>query len=233
MRLISDVMQSILPPGMRAPTRPARDSWALLALGAVLLPLAGCKASPGTSQSPAADLDDIVAIESELAVNAERLEAQGVQVASAREFNAKQADGGGMTSTPAGDADDVDTPESPRPAPPAEPEPESDPPPAAPVVAPDSVVEEAEEDYAPASAPERESSVRLSRSSRKAEKKKSRRKRTRCERICDLAEATCTLADRICGLADEHVDDVRYEDACGRAESQCEAASEACSACED
>lgn len=232
MRLISDVMQSILPPGMRAPTRPARDSWALLALGAVLLPLGGCKASPGTSQSPAADLDDIVEIESELAVNAERLEAQGVRIARAPELNAKKADGGGMTSAPTGEADDADAAPAPRPAPPSEPEPESDP---APAVAPpsDSAVEEADEDYAPASAPERDSSVRLSRSSRKAEKKKSRRKRTRCERICDLAEATCTLSDRICGLADEHVDDVRYEDACDRAESQCEAASEACSACED
>lgn len=221
MRLISDVMQSILAPGMRAPTRPARDSWTLLALGAVLLPLGGCKPSSATSQSPAADLDDIVAIESELAVNAERLEAQGVRLARVTEAKAEQAVGGGKISNAAGEADAAGAP--PPPASPTEPEPE-------PVVAAES---ESDEDFAPASAPAHDSSVGISRSSRKAETNRSRRKPTRCERVCDLAEATCTLADRICELADEHVDDVRYEDACDRAQSQCEAASDACSACED
>lgn len=57
--------------------------------------------------------------------------------------------------------------------------------------------------------------------------------RTRCERICELADSTCDLADKICALAEEHVDDVRYEDACDRAEAQCEAASDACTSCDD
>ncbi len=225
MRLISDVMQSILPPGMRAPTRPARDSRRLLGLGAILLSLGGCKAAGTTSaEAPAAQLDDIVAIESELAMNAERLEAQGVRVARAPKVQADVA-GGAARAVADGDDDETVTP-GPAPAsPPAEPEPEPEPAPA-PIV-------EAEEDAMDRNAPERDAPRGLSLSKRKAEKRKKRDKKTRCERICDLAEATCTLADRICGLADEHVDDVRYEDACGRAESQCEAASDACSACED
>ncbi len=209
-------MQPILRPGMRAPTRPARDSSRLLVLGAILLSLGGCKAAPGTrAESPATELDDIVAIESELAVNAERLQAQGVRLASATAAAADKSDGGAAQIS--GDLDDespAPTPSSP--PPPAEPEPERAP------------TMEAGEDAAGLD------SVRLSRSERTSQRRRRRRgKKTRCERICDLAEATCTLADRICGLADEHVDDVRYEEACGRATLQCEAASEACSACED
>jgi len=220
MRLISDVMQPILPPGMRAPTRPARDSRRLLALGAVLLSLGGCKAASGTTdaESPATELNDIVAIESELALNAERLEAQGVRLAYATEAPADKAGGAARSSA---DGDDGTGAPGPLPAaPPAESAPEPEP------------AVEAEEE-ATADAAELDSRRGVSLSKRKAEKRKNRNKRTRCERICDLAEATCTLADRICGLADEHVDDVRYEDACDRAGSQCEAASEACSACED
>lgn len=227
MRLISDAMQPILPPGMRAPNRPARDSSKLLALGAILLSLGGCKAAPGTrAESPAANLDDIVAIESELAVNAERLEAQGVRVARATEAASDKAGGAAQVS---GDFDDDEstaaTPVTP--PPPADPAPAPEPEPEPTVAA------EAEEDSPASDAPEPDSVRLSSRSERKSERRRRRGKKTRCERICDLAEATCTLADRICGLADEHVDDVRYEEACGRATVQCEAASEACSACED
>ena len=55
----------------------------------------------------------------------------------------------------------------------------------------------------------------------------------RCQRICDLAEATCDLADKICELAQSHPDEVRYDEACSRAEHQCRVAAEACTACAD
>ncbi|MBV1861771.1 MAG: hypothetical protein KUG77_25350 [Nannocystaceae bacterium] len=219
MRLISDVMQPILPSGMRAPTRPAHGSWRSLALGAVLVSLGGCKASSSAAaKSPAADLDDITAIESELAVNAERLEAQGVRLTRVTKGQADKA--GAVAQDPTDDDEtDTDAPEALPPTPASEP-------------APDPVVE-AEEAAMSSDTPELNSAPRGSRSKSKAAERRSRDKKTRCERICDLAEATCTLADRICELADEHVDDVRYEDACDRAGTQCEAASDACSACED
>lgn len=223
MRLISDTMQSILRPGMRAPTRPARDPSRFLALGAVVVSLAGCKAGSATAESPAADLEDIVEIESALAVNAERLEAQGVRLARVTEPRLDTADG----AAPARSFDNDETEgNAPGPAPvtpAAEPEPAFEPQPAPPPV----------EDAVSADAPARDVARGVSLSNRRSEKRKKRGKKTRCERVCDLAAATCTLADRICGLADEHIDDVRYEDACERAESQCEAASDACSACEE
>ncbi len=184
-----------------------------------MLSVGGCKAASGTAaaESPAAQLDDIVAIESELAVNAERLEAQGVRLARVTESRADKADG---PQAPDDDEASDDT-SAPAPAtPPAEPAPEPEP----------AMADEEEATVAGAS--EREFAAETTRSRRRATKRKQRGKKTRCERVCDLAEATCTLADRICGLADEHVDDVRYEDACDRAGAQCEAASEACSACE-
>jgi len=57
--------------------------------------------------------------------------------------------------------------------------------------------------------------------------------RSRCERICDLAQATCELSERVCALAAQHADDPRYRDACARADDQCQASSGACAACRD
>lgn len=221
MRLISGVMQSILPPGMRATTslRPSCTPWVL---GLLLLAFTGCKAD-GT-KAPEAQLDNIAAIESELAANQARLESQGVVLtppATPVEDQVVTDDEGGDATSP-----------EPAVSPPPEPEPEPAPAPD-PTDAPTLASEEADDE-----APELESArSRDYRSSRK-ERKKSRRsanrdERTRCERICDLSDNTCDLADKICALADEHVDDVRYEDACDRAEAQCEAATDACTNCED
>lgn len=55
----------------------------------------------------------------------------------------------------------------------------------------------------------------------------------RCERVCDLTDAICDLSERVCDLTSEHPDDVRYEDACLRARTQCGVADEACDGCGD
>lgn len=64
-----------------------------------------------------------------------------------------------------------------------------------------------------------------------ARTKRAERARPRCERICDLAETTCDLRLRICDLAQVHEGDLRYENACERATTQCEAARSACTRC--
>ena len=221
MRLISSVMQSILPPGMRA-TTPLRPSCTPWAIGLLLVAFTGCKAD-GT-KAPNAQLDNIAAIESELAANQARLESQGVvltQPVAPTEDQVVETEEGGDATVP-----------EPAVSPPPEPEPEP-----APMPTDATSVADESDDDAPALESVRRESERDYRASRK-ERKRSRRsadrdERTRCERICDLADNTCDLADKICALADEHVDDVRYEDACDRAEAQCEAASDACTNCED
>lgn len=216
MRLISAVMQSILPLSMRSQNRPAPCSWTTpIAWSVVLVAASACK--PDASRAPRADLDNIAAIESELAANAARLQAQGVPVTSVAQEGADAA----VPADPvaAGGA----APDSP------EPEPEPAEPPPAP-----SIAEADEESMAEAPARDRRDgrNRRLEASEKRAKKSKDK-ERTRCERICDLADSTCDLAGRICALAEEHVDDVRYEEACDNAEAQCEAASEACETCED
>jgi hypothetical protein len=64
-----------------------------------------------------------------------------------------------------------------------------------------------------------------------ARTKRAERARPRCERICDLAGSTCDLRLRICDLAQVHEGDLRYENACERATTQCEAARAACTRC--
>lgn len=64
----------------------------------------------------------------------------------------------------------------------------------------------------------------------KAKKKTSNA--SRCARISDLQEAICDVAGRICGLAESHDGEAEYADACGRAESRCEVATEAHQTCE-
>jgi hypothetical protein len=64
-----------------------------------------------------------------------------------------------------------------------------------------------------------------------AKRERKKNQAEHCQRICDLAEATCGLADRICELGQRHPDEVRYEEACRRAEHHCRVAAEACTAC--
>lgn len=54
---------------------------------------------------------------------------------------------------------------------------------------------------------------------------------TRCERICNIADATCGLEAKICELADAHAGEPRYGRVCDRARHDCELASESCNAC--
>lgn len=54
---------------------------------------------------------------------------------------------------------------------------------------------------------------------------------SRCERVCDLAEAICGLESKICDMADRHPTERRYAETCARAESDCDRASAACTDC--
>ncbi|MEM6292632.1 MAG: hypothetical protein AAGA54_15275 [Myxococcota bacterium] len=212
------------PISLPTPAWPLRP---VLAIAGLACALTGCK-SDAKSAPPMAPLDDLAAIESELDVNASRLESQGIRVAQAT-APAVEPRPPELKLDDDGDGDDAE----------------------------DAVAEESGRDYAgavapvpPPSAPADETTISSAESerieadeaaprSRQREKKRSSRRRerrsatSRCDRICDLAESTCELSDRICALANEHVDDVRYAEACTRAEAQCEAAAEACSACAD
>ncbi len=184
--------------------RAFRPHYGLLGL-ALIVSTGACKSAP-RSRAPQARLDDIASIESELAANASRLEAQGLSIPDTA-TTTSAADAEGMASEASeDDRDAVGDGESP---------PESEP--------------AAEAEEAPAS-PSDASAEREVRTRGKDARSSST---TRCERICDLAETTCELAERICALANEHVDDVRYAQACDRADVQCELASEACSDCAD
>lgn len=54
----------------------------------------------------------------------------------------------------------------------------------------------------------------------------------RCERICVLATNVCQLRERICELSDHHRDELRYLEACERANHDCKRATEACDGCD-
>ncbi|WAS93800.1 hypothetical protein [Nannocystis punicea] len=53
----------------------------------------------------------------------------------------------------------------------------------------------------------------------------------RCESVCDITTSICQLRDHICDLAPRHADEPRYQQACERASTDCEFATEACHAC--
>jgi hypothetical protein len=57
------------------------------------------------------------------------------------------------------------------------------------------------------------------------------RQPSRCEQICGLASAICQLETNICALSERHPDTPRYQDACARAQGDCELAKSACHAC--
>ncbi len=211
--------------------------WAV-ALG--LLALAGCKMRGKDAQGPTPTTIDEA--ERMLAANRDALEAEGIVVPttvaaaepvprhdSSRDHTTQEV-APEVTNEPDEGADedeggDVDVP--------AEPEPSPDPEPVAPTI---SEADDEDLGVSPA-APPRESVSRRRfdrrlRAERVTDRKKRKESRTRCERVCDLADATCQLQDRICGLADQHVTDIRYEEACARAELQCDAADRACQLCD-
>lgn len=189
--------------GLGARRRGPRIGWA-----AALALLSACAGRRGGTARPKPTAPDAIA--AELDRNERELANLGIDIGEP----AAGGDAGPTTTAepepPPTDAPDpVQTPTTP----PPEPMPEPD-----------------DDDYADAeaSAPaeyeeQDSSSVR---------EKRRERAPTRCDRICDLAEATCELADHVCRLAEDHEDDPRYAEACTRAERQCRVADEACRACE-
>ena len=192
-----------------------RSIWciALVLVGSAIV---ACKREPARATSDAPGIaDDIALIEAELEQNADDLEAEGIYVARASRDVAPQevqqqpippgAEEPGETEEE--DAPDLAGGEQPVDAPSPESNAEAR-----------SVVKSKRDGY-------------WSRWLDKRGRKKNEAER--CQRICDLAEATCDLADKICELAQSHPDEVRYEEACSRAEHQCRVAAEACTACAD
>ncbi|MCX4246765.1 hypothetical protein [Paraliomyxa miuraensis] len=190
------------------------------------LAVTGCKSS-GKSKDPSRDVRDwtLAEIEAELQRNDEALASEGIMIAAATVPTAptpspgvEQAAGEEQESIESIESDDgAEAPELVEP----EPEPVQD---DAPMPAPAA----AEPDYAF----ESEEAVAYER--RRGRRSSSRREvPSRCERVCDLAEATCDLETQICELALRHPGEARYVQACERAEQQCVAATRACSRCDD
>lgn len=182
--------------------------------------LSACK--PKASDAPQADLDSwsLAEIEAELERNDRALAEAGIMVAAATPATEPgPSDAGGGLSQQAApvvvETDDDDSSESPAPVPPSDaPEP----------------IAESSMDYEPADVSRRTVSRKERRGSSRAERRESS---SRCERICDLADATCSLEAQICDLAARHPEQERYLLACERAELQCEAAMDACDGCDD
>lgn len=204
---------------MRAPFPRPPPQRAVLLLLAVSLAGAACKPSPGTRAPQRMLVDDIDAIEAELARNRSQLESAGIMVARA------------TPTTPGSTTVDVDASGA---APPRD------------FQGGDAATEEEDiDDDADAAAPSVEPSPpapppqeveaisdRSSNFRQRVARKDERNESSRCERICDLADATCDLAQNVCNLASRHPGESRYETACVRAEDQCRAASIACTRCE-
>lgn len=190
---------------------------ALAWLGAALFvtaTLAACKPHP--TRPPRRDVSgmNVEQIERELARNREDLEAAGV-------FIPPPVDAAPRTESPPA----LEGGTTPGTGEPAEAAPEGEAPVAGPVDEPIAAAPAEELDTAA-----RDLSVRSRRS--RIDRDERRENRTRCERICDLADVTCDLQDQICALADRHAHDVRYQAACERAELQCAAAERECELCD-
>jgi hypothetical protein len=167
------------------------------------LALSACKRTAAESSSPAPATLDEA--EARLADNAAALAAEGIAVAGAGEPTKAETASEAAEDESVNEAagDDVDAPQ-----PTAEP------------------------------ADDRESvQLEASEESRAFKRRRAATRRDReaprCERVCNLAEATCDLQLQICALADRHPGDIRYDDACDRAELQCDAAARECQLCAD
>jgi hypothetical protein len=202
----------------------------LLAASLLLLAATGCRGRD--AQAPTATT--IEEAERQLADNRRALEAAGISVPSATVAVAP-----GPPPEPEGDGEGADEPDDEgggetepiEEAPQPEPAPEiydqptyaEDAPGRAPRAESDDAYEAQDEDTRTVG-----SSVRERRRSRKSRRKQA----TRCERMCELAEATCDLQLQICALAERHATDVRYDRACQQAQLQCDAAARECERCE-
>lgn len=199
------------------------------------LTLSACAGRARNESQPGARPITLADIESELLNNERALRDAGIDV----------SDTTGVTSPEPATPTDPDVPEvapetelSPKPEPAPEPEP-------TPVVEAsededDSPMLSSRRDVREESVDAESVSKRSTKASRGrpswggrgAERRRRKQSSTRCERICDLAEATCDLAAHICELAEIHLNEPRYQQACYRAERQCGRASDACGRCE-
>lgn len=216
----------------RPASRARRNVGVLVGLG-LGTALSACHA-PGKARAPRVDLSQMSLedIEAELDRNGELLADAGIAIAAADPLGtAKVApetmpagdgdgggdgDAGGEAEGEDGDYYDEPTVDDAEAAPEMMPMAQE---------APEPMMMEADED-----APR--SMTRRSRASRR-ERRERDEQPTRCERVCDLADATCDLEAQICDLASRHPREQRYQRACERAEQQCEAAMDACDRCED
>ncbi len=203
-------------------------AWVLVPL---LLPLVACK-NKGPGTSPARDVESwtLAEIESELANNDRALAGEGIVVV------AVASPVGPAPSIPMVEPQPITHPDGPGQEPPNGPGeelPDDGPHVVAGAAAPEPPMPATE----PTAAYEAESLERSDLKERRVQRRVSSRSRrdesTRCERICQLADATCELEEQICALAEQHPDEPRYEQACLRAEQQCIAASRACDRCEE
>jgi hypothetical protein len=191
-----------------------------------------CKKNEGLT-TPVQITDDIASIDAALAQRDEELQSEGIVVAYRGPLPAQDTtkieppietppDAG----TPPDEPDETVEPVAPTDTP--EPGPSRD------------YTDDASAPPAPTMEAEREGprlksrSHRRSRESRRARlqsEREERQPRSRCERVCELAVTTCDLSQRVCGLAEDHADDSRYDEACRRAEDQCDAATRHCQSC--
>ncbi|HWB74300.1 MAG TPA: hypothetical protein VG755_05080 [Nannocystaceae bacterium] len=193
-----------------------------------------CKKKEG-STTPLQVSDDIASIDAALAQRDQELQSEGIVVAYRGPAPARLEADDTKVEAPVDAPDDGETPDEPDTteepvAGPDSPQPGRDFTEVTPSAPPE-----------PAMEPERDEAPRLkSRSHRRARESKrarlhterdDRRPRSRCERVCELAITTCDLRERVCGLAEDHDDDSRYDEACRRAEDQCDAAMRHCQSC--
>lgn len=192
-------------------TSPSRGRAPALAFALACVGLTACKAKDTSAPRDfaGAGIDDL---ERMLAANERQLANNGVTVTRPPPASADNLGGG------EGVGAEEQVP------PPAEPEPEAEPP---------DMVDERDDYATETSASPEPAPVSESRSTTRREQKKARRlKAERCTTICDLASSTCGLEQQICRLANEHQDETRYRDSCERAELDCEVSAEACRECE-
>jgi hypothetical protein len=201
---------------------------ALTLVVALLAALQACKKQE-PSRTPTELDDDIAQIDAALHQREAELQRAGIVVAYRAPVRSEPAGAAPEipATEPAEDVADEEVPTGvePRPEPPTTTE-------VAPVES--SPTQEREAMDAPRSAPpdrKRRAHAHASNRSRLAAERDQRRPHTRCEKICVLADTTCELRERVCTLAGEHPDDVRYQDACRRAEDQCGAATQHCESC--
>jgi hypothetical protein len=206
-------------------------------LGLAALPLVACKAKPGTV-APARDVRSwtVGEIEAELDRNDRVLADEGVMIAMASPVVPNEPAVAPTTepgADPEADPTPTEEPGDTNPEVAGQPQPEtptSAPP--TPTIEPSPAYEgELYADEGPKNATTAQR--REGRRARLGSRSSRRDADTRCERVCELAEATCELETQICELAERHPDEPRYEQACLRAEQQCLAASQACDRCVD